>query len=312
MHRRFGGFWFLPAIIVARCLGPICACAQISTSIPDPSHLPFSWGQLAPATTVAILNVHAYVNPDGSANGSVTDVSHDVQDLRPVGAGAGSQTIGTARWQYVLFKSSTGGPFGSITDVGAALMGGFQQTGASLNPAIHFSFLQIYTDSSTPGGAIDGGGPLGKVNQDIPRWNQNPGWNFDGAQTRNDYFDIAFDSIDRNPETVSFETSLVACQATSALILDDITWSFTANVGGPGNLTGAAPAVQPQASNTLLQLYRNEFPQVTYINEGQGSIQDLPEPGMGTTFALFGAALLNRRRPSSSSNRLNQKYARLT
>ena len=173
-------------------------------------------------------------------------------------------------------------------------MGGFQLDDPSRFGAFRFSFLQSVADSGGPG--IDGGGPRGKVNANIPGWNKDPGWNFDAGRTQYDYFDVPFFSTYHDPGTLSFETVLVAGSGSKVLVLDDITWGFTANVGEPGALASMPPIQRPNgASDQLLSLYRDEFPNTTYFNEGQLSLYDLPEP-RGETLLIWLCALVALRR----------------
>jgi hypothetical protein len=267
-------------------------CAQTLTALPGPSRLPFSLAQIVPSTTAGRFTIQEYRTLDGSADGSVTPFVRPVFDGGSSSAQSGDNPIGTVRWEFALFRGSSAGAAGPIDGVGAALMGGFQET-ASIPAGTHLGFLQVFTDSFGTG--VDGGGPHGKVNGDIPDWNRNPGWNFDGDRTRFDYFDIPFDSTTLAAETVSFETALAAWSGSSVLILDDVTWRFNANADNPGDLAGMAPTERlGGASNRLLGLYRNTFPSVTYLNIGQGTLSDLPEPSLELAVAIF-AVIASRR-----------------
>lgn len=260
------------------CLAGLLATtagAATQTGLPDPAALPFSLGELVPNSNVAGFTVEQYLKPSGPPGGSLIEVSDPVFDINP-SSGVQSQ-LGTTRWQFVPFRASTTGPGGALDEVGVALMGGFQLDDPQRFAGLRFSFLQMVTDSGGPG--IDGGGPRGKVNGDMPGWNKDPGWNFDGDRTQFDYLDVPFFSTEHDPGSLTFETALVASFGSKALVLDDVTWGFTANVGEAGALTAMPPIERAHgASDDLLALYRDEFPNWTYFNEGEADISDLPEP----------------------------------
>lgn len=278
--------------LLAGTVGAVGAATQ--TGLPDATALPFSLGQIVPNSNVAGFTVQQYLTPDGTPGGSVIDFSRPVFDSNstsPV-----SIQLGTLRWQFVPFRASTGGPTGAVDEVGVALMGGFQLDNPAPFAALRFSFLQVVTDSGGPG--IDGGGPRGKVNADIPGWNTDPGWNFDGNRTQFDYLDVPFFSIYHDPGSLTFETALVASFGIKVLVLDDVTWGFTANVGESGALTATPPVERlGGASDQVLGLYRDEFPNWTYLNERQANLSDLPEPR--SIFLLCLCALALRPLPRS-------------
>ena len=268
------------------------AGAAIQTSLPDATALPFSLGGLVPNSNVAGFTVEQYLKPNGPPGGSVIEVSNLVFDINP--SSGVQRLLGTNRWQFVPFRGSTTGPGGAPDEVGVMLMGGFQLDDPRRFAGLRFSFLQMVTDSGGPG--IDGGGPRGKVNADIPGWNKDPGWNFDADRTQFDYLDVPFFSTEHDPASLTLETALVASFGSKVLVLDDVTWGFTANVGGPGALTATPPVERPLgASDDLLGLYRDEFPNWTYLNEGEADVSELPEPRYEVAVILSCALLVRRR-----------------
>lgn len=207
------------------------------------------------------------------------------------------EQIGTMQFQYALWKGYQGSPtYGGR--VGAAVMGGFQLTDPADTNG-QFSFLQMYQDPWNPKGVVDGGGYFGKFNYLIPRWTSNPhgyGWNYGANAYQYQFWDVPFDFAPGSPpENVTFETVLVNYTGASVTALADFTWSFDTTTG---LLTGQQIAVQGGASQTLLTLYANSFPGVTYAN-GVLTPSSVPEPTIWATltvgFGLTGAGLRYRR-----------------
>ena len=273
------------------------------TTLPSP---PFTWGSFGPGLSISQIKVRQYLTPAGVTNGTLIQTA--VQSVDQPGAAAGYRCNGPQRCasagslslQYALWQGSTS-PVGPITRVGAVMFGGFAPLAGN---SASYSFLQIYSDASSPLGTIDGGTATGKVNGQIPRYVGNPsspalGWNYAG--TSFDFFDVPYDLVGVSPlENVRFETALARTGGASVDILADWTWSFS-TVGGA--LTGLSTSFQSAPSSTLLGLYAGKFPGTTYVNS-IATADTVPEPGnwllLGTGFGLMGAVLRRRSRLSTS------------
>lgn len=276
--------WFQALfLVVTGILWPIVSTS--ASQIALPASPPYSWGTFGLGLVISPITVQQYVNLDGTAGGSVLNFSSPV--YAPT-AGA-PELIGTSNFEFALWKgSATGGAAGTTNRYGAVLFGGFDLTAADVGT--NFSFLQIYTDASSPTGTIDGGGYAGKVNSQIPRYGSTPGWDFAGTQY--DFFDVPFDQPGNPNETVLFETALVSYTANTVQILGDYTWSFTTGANGNPQsfLTGTAVTQQALASTTLLNLYSNANPGVTYLQIA------VPEPASVVFFGVAIVSLMTRRR----------------
>jgi hypothetical protein len=181
------------------------------------------------------------------------------------------------------------------------MMGGFylMDTQDVFTP---FSFLQIFTDTGDPNGAVDDGGPpkdpVGRTNTQVRGYQPNPalnGWNYAGSDY--DYADVPADGVGINsPETVSFDTCLVCWYDHTAIVLASFAWSYTwTNNGGNIGVTGTPPSVT--GTGSTLSLYRAAFGAqgYTYVDLGDGSCHALPEP-RAVLPLLAAFALLARRR----------------
>jgi len=281
--------------MLRRSLAAIAIAAGLAIqAVASQSALPaaptFTWGTFGSGLVISPITVQQYVNPDGSAGGSVFNFNAQVFELNPTPLPTdtlvnGLELIGNASFQFVLWKgSATGGVAGATNRFGAALFGGFNLTATDVGT--NFSFLQIYTDATSTAGTIDGGGYRGKFNAEIPRYGATPGWDFAGTQY--DFFDVPFDLAGNPSESVSFETALVSYTANTVQILGDYTWNFTTGAGGNPQsfLTGAPVAEQPAASATLLDLYGTANPGVTYVQIS------VPEPSTAGLFVTAGITIL--------------------
>jgi len=284
--------------------------SAVVTSLPSPV---FGWGQFGGGLSISNITVQQYVTPSGAPSGAIDVVNAAIYapdtspgDGDPTVACNGGQScalIGNLQFQFALWRGSTLGPAGAINRVGATVFGGFQLFD-SVDLGTDFSFLQIYTDSGSPNGTIDGGGFDGKVNSGIPRYNPDPGspfggWNYGGTAYQYDFFDVPFDRPGIDPaEDVLFETALTALDpVTGAVdILADFTWDFS-TLDGPAPhdfLTGDPITFQNAPSDRLLQLYENSFPTVSYRNGIAALDITVPEPsglavvasGIGFTLAF--------------------------
>lgn len=290
-----------PAVVAALCLAlaalaPRGADADTLMSLRPQTQLPYSWGDYGAGLNISDITVKNYYTTAGALGGPIYVTNTHILDNDPDPKEPPVEDIGIATFQYILWSGTKGGG-AAINRYGAAFMGGFQLTDLD-DESLSWSFLQIYTDATHPGGIIDGGGFRGKVNGDIPAYNQNPGWNFDGARTQYDYFDVPSDPSTAAAETVAFETALVCYMGNMVLVRGDWTWSFTTD--GKGGLTGQSVASQAAASDTLLGLYRAANPGVMYDNIGMGTCH-VPEldPGCGVTAVTLlglGAVVWGRRK----------------
>jgi hypothetical protein len=248
-------------------------------------------------TGISGITVQQYVNPDGSASGSVIDFSTPVYmaNLNPLPTDTmvnGLELVGTSSFQFVLWKGSSAGVAGTTNRFGAALMGGLNLTDQT-DAGTSFSFLQVYHDAANPNGTIDFAGAAGRVNSTVaPRFGGTPGWDFAGTQY--DYFDVPYDLTGSPNETVSFETALVSYTANSVQILGDYTWSFTTGTNGNPQsfVTGLSVQEQTAASDTLLALYGAANPGIAYLQMAAA----VPEPATPLLLALTLSCFLFRRR----------------
>jgi hypothetical protein len=247
----------------------------VVTTLPS---APFSWGSFGSGLSISSIRVRQYVAPAGVGGGLVQTA---LQSVDQPGATSGYRCNGGQRCapagslslQYALWQGSTAAT-GPVTRVGAVLFGGFEPLAGN---SASYSFLQIYSDASAPGGTIDGGVNTGKVNGQIPRYVGNPavpalGWNYGG--TAFDFFDVPYDIVGSSPpENVRFETALVRVGA-SVDILADWTWSFSTLAP---TLGGQSISFQGAPSAALLSLYAGRYPTTNYVN-AIATVDRVPEP----------------------------------
>jgi hypothetical protein len=291
------------------------ARADVQTTLKTP---PFGWSDYGDFSGLSNVTVKEYRNTDGTADGKVMTTSYHIFDIDKdpdekdplVG---GKEDIGVATFQFALWRGSSL-VSGDTNIVGAAFLGGFQLTDLK-DVGTSFSFLQIVTDNRT-GTTVDGGGPQGKTNGDIPNYkadatSKDAGWNFMPGKTQYDYFDIPSIKNPASDYNASFETALVCYSVnklgqTSAIILDDWRWGYSTDTNF--NLKGTAVSENASASDALLNAYRKMFPTATYSNIGDASCHEafaaLPEPGTLATsgfcaLILTGYGLIRRKRNSS-------------
>jgi len=253
----------IATILLLAPLAAAPAARAVETSLPASTTPTFTWGHFGTGLLISNITVQGYNTPSGAPGGSVATLDMPVYAVDPdplagdptVPCGAGTcEQIGIMTFQYVLWRGSVSGLYGPTNRFGAAVLGGFKLTDAT-EMGTNFSFLQTYTDASSSTPVIDGGGASGKVNAQIPRYVADPnaiaaGWRFGGTDYQYSFFDVPFDWLGVSPaETVSFETALVATDATGTnqQILEDFTWSFTTDLTGGvlAKLTGTPPTPQP-------------------------------------------------------------------
>ncbi len=293
-------FAALPALVALAAPAAVHAAATGLPATPN-----FSWSELLPIPGLGQIYVTNYISPTGqngaplsTLNSTILTLDNGPADGDPTVACNGGQrceAAGTLSFRSILWEGVLHSYLPNIR--GAAIMGGFTPSDmAGLGSNV--SFMQIYTDHYNPNGTIDGGGPAGKVNGDIPAWTTDPlarGWNYGGGAVPYNYLDVPYDRVRLDPlENVSFETALAAYTPGSSTIdiLADLTWSFS-TLGDV--LTGLPPTLSVSGpSQTLLNLYAQSNPGYSY--QYVGGVQDVPEPATAALLATAAASLWPLRR----------------
>jgi hypothetical protein len=248
-------------------------------------------------------NMYNYADTNGGLTGTVQNLTATIYYADPTpgdtdlnytcGNGQACEQLGTISFQNVLWDGAGQPGNASNLSGGAITMGGFNLT--DITEGGNYAFIQIYKDNAEPNGIIDGGKYYGKANYDIPGYNGFPnGWSQIGSQYN--YLDIPYDTVNASQGQVSFETALVQYNANTVNILADFTWSYTTGLG-TANCFGVAAAatcfgvtsgshitLQASASQTMLDLYRAQYPGITYND----AVTSAPVPLPGA-FWLFGS-----------------------
>lgn len=284
-------------VVVAALAAAWASCAAlgaVQTKLPDPPLPTFQWNAFGNFAGYANTVVKDYRNEAGTGAGPLYVVASDISikcpDMAPI-------SLGINNWQFCLWRgNSAGNAAGATNQVGAGFMGGFNLQNNDGN-CLNYTYYQIYKDNANPNWVVDGGGINGKVNGNIPGYNGNPnGWNFDGANTQYDYFDIPSNTQPAAAaESVMFETALVAYMGNTYSILASWMWSFTSD--GAGGVSGSAPSLQAGgASNKMMDLYGNLLPGGgTLQNVGYSSLCDCIPAPEGAVVLAFGMVLAARR-----------------
>ena len=236
-------------------------------------------------TGQAYEHIYSYITPSGGLNGAVQNFNVPVyyadptpgdKDLTNVcGNGVPCEKLGNLSFQNVLWDGA-GQPISSKNLSGGAItLGGFNLTDTAEGG--NYAFLQIYSDNANPNGVIDSGNYYGKVNYDIPGYNNSPfGWSY--TNTQYNFLDIPYDVVNASQGKVSFETALVQYTANTVNIIADFTWNYTTgyslnNCSGSGATSacfgvvgGSQLTQQSSVSQNLLNLYSTQYNTVTYNN----------------------------------------------